>query len=98
MFLQGSHGTGKTFTVKVLINALQACRKRCLICGTTDIAAIQYPEGTTLDSLFRLGINEQPTRSFRSKIGRGTLLARYILAADLIIINEVSMLTSSVAN
>jgi type I site-specific restriction endonuclease len=31
MFLQGSAGTGKTFTVKTLINALQSRRKKCLI-------------------------------------------------------------------
>jgi Cdc6-like AAA superfamily ATPase len=33
MFLQDSAGTGKTFTVKALINALQSHRKKCLICG-----------------------------------------------------------------
>jgi hypothetical protein len=54
MFLQSSAGTGKTFTVKTLINALQSHRKKCLICGTTGIAAVQYPGGTTLHSLFRL--------------------------------------------
>jgi hypothetical protein len=69
-----------------------------LICGTTGIAAVQYPGGTTLHSLFRLGINEQSRGGFRSNIGRGTPLAWYILAADLIIMNEVSMLTSWVAN
>jgi hypothetical protein len=40
MFLQGSAGTGKTFTVKALVNALQSHRKKCLICGTTGIAAV----------------------------------------------------------
>jgi type II secretory pathway predicted ATPase ExeA len=57
MFLQGSAGIGKTFTVKTLISALRACGKRCLICGATGIAAVQYPGGTTLHSLVRLGID-----------------------------------------
>jgi hypothetical protein len=39
-FLQGSVGTGKPFTVKALINAFQSHRKKCLICGTTSIAAV----------------------------------------------------------
>jgi hypothetical protein len=69
-----------------------------LICGTTGIAAVQYPGGTILHSLFHLGINEQSRGGFRSNIGRGTPLARYILAADLIIIDEVSILTFWVAN
>jgi MoxR-like ATPase len=98
IFLQGSAGTGKTFIVKALINALQSHRKKCLICGTTGIAAIQYPGGTTLHSLFRLGIDEQSLGGFRSNIGHGTPLARYVFAADLIIIDEVSMLAPWVAN
>jgi hypothetical protein len=43
MFLQGSARTGKTVTVKALINALQSHLKKCLSCGTTGIAAVQYP-------------------------------------------------------
>jgi hypothetical protein len=69
-----------------------------LICGTTGIAAVQYPPETTFHDLFRLGIDEQSRGGFRSNIGRGTPLARYILAADLIIIDDVSMLTRWVAN
>jgi hypothetical protein len=97
-FLQGSVGTGKPFTVKALTNALQSHRKKCLIRGTTGIAAFQYPCETTLHFLFRLGIDEQSWGCFRSNIERGTPLAQYILAADLIIIDEVSILTPWVAN
>jgi RecG-like helicase len=75
MFLQGSAGTGKTFIVKALINALQSYREKCLICGTTGIAAVQYHHETTLHSLFRLGIDEQSRGGFCSNIGRSTLLA-----------------------
>jgi hypothetical protein len=80
MSLQGSAGTGKTFTLKALISAFQSHRKKRLICGTTGIAAIQYPGGTTPHSLFHLGIDEQSWGDFCSKIGRGTPLARYNLA------------------
>jgi hypothetical protein len=98
MFLQGSAGTGKTFTVKALIKALESTRKKCLICGTTGIAAVQYPGGTTLHSLFHLGIDEQSRGSFYSNVGRRTPLARHIFAADLIIMDEVSMLTPWATN
>jgi hypothetical protein len=98
MFIQGSAGTGETLIVKALINTLQSHRKKCLICGTTGIAAVQHPGGTTLRFLFRLGIDEESRGGFRSNIGLGTPLARYILPADLIIIDEVSMLTPWVAN
>jgi hypothetical protein len=98
MFLTGSAGTRKTFTAKAFINALQSHSTKCLICGTTSIAAVQYPGGTTLHSLFLLGIDEHSWGGFRSNIGRGTPLARHMLAADLIIFDEVSMLTPWVAN
>jgi hypothetical protein len=81
-----------------LINLVQSHRKKCLICGTTGIAAVQYSGGTTLHPLFRLGIDEQCLGGFRSNIGRCTPLARYILAADLIIIDEVSILAPLVPN
>jgi hypothetical protein len=97
-FLQGSARTGKTFTAKALIKPLElSCNKR-LVCGTTSIAAIQDPRGTTLYSLFYLGTNKQFTVSFRSNIGRGIPLARHILAIALIIINEASKLTPPVRN
>jgi hypothetical protein len=98
MFLQGSAGTEKTFTVKDLIRAHESCRRKCLICGTTRITVVQYPGGTTLHSLSRLGIEEEFRGSFRSNIFRDTPQARHIFAADLLIIDEVSMLTSWVAN
>jgi hypothetical protein len=98
MFLQSPAGTGKTFTVKALVNALQSHCKKCFICGTTRIAAVQYPGETTLHSLFRLGIDPRSRGDFRSNIGRGTPLPRYILAAHLIITDEVSMLTPWAAN
>jgi hypothetical protein len=98
MFLQRSATTEKTFTVKAAINAFQSHRTKGLICETTGIAAVQYPGGTTFHSLFRLGIDEPSRGGFRSNIGRDTPLARSRLATDLIIIDEVSMLISWVAN
>jgi hypothetical protein len=71
---------------------------KCLIWGSIRIAAVQYPGGKILHSLFRLGIDGQFWGSFRSNVGRGTPLARHSLAADLIIINKVSMLTPWVTN
>jgi hypothetical protein len=97
MFLQGSAGTGKTYTVKVMLSELQRLGIQVLISATTGIAAVQYPGGQTVHSLFRLGIDELHGARFTSHIGRGTSRARHLLAAGLIIIDEVSMLTPWVA-
>jgi ATP-dependent exoDNAse (exonuclease V) alpha subunit len=62
------------------------------------IAAVQYPGDTTLHSLFRLGIDEAIKGEFRCNIGRDTAQANHILSDDLIMIDEVSMLTPWAAN
>jgi RecG-like helicase len=69
MLLQGSVWSGKTFMVKALIKARESTRKKALICGTTGIAAVQYPGETTLHSLFHLGIDEQFWGNFPSNVG-----------------------------
>jgi hypothetical protein len=96
--LQGSAGTGKTFTVNAIVSELRRLGKRCLITATTGIAAVQYLGGTTVHSLFKLGIDENARMDFRCNIGRDTPHARYLSGADLIVIDEVSMLTPWVAN
>jgi hypothetical protein len=98
MFLEGSVGTAKTFTIRALIAYLESIGKKCLICATTGIAVVQYPGGTRLHSLFRLGIDEESSRRSRPNIGRGTFHAEYILVGDLIVIDEVWTLTLWVAN
>jgi hypothetical protein len=98
MYLQGSAGTGKIFSIKALINGFQCHCKKCLIYRTTGTTTVQYSGGTIVHSLVRLGIGEQSRGGFHSNIGRNIPLARYILAADLIIIDEVLTLTPWVVN
>jgi hypothetical protein len=98
MFLQGSAATEQTFTVKTLITTLESIGKKYSISSNAGIVAVQYPGGTTIHSLFRLGIDDEFTSSFRSNIGHGSLQAQHLLAAELTIINTVSILTPWVAN
>jgi hypothetical protein len=69
-----------------------------LICGTSNIAAVQYPGGTTLHSLFHFGIDEQSPGGFCSKIGCSSPLARHVFSANLTVIDKVSIATPWVAN
>jgi hypothetical protein len=92
MFLQGSAGTGKIFTVRTFLVELAKSEKRVLICGTKGIAVVQYPRGTTVHSLFPLGMDEISTKSFAPNVGKGTFQAERLRSADVIIIDDVSML------
>jgi hypothetical protein len=80
-----------------ILEILQSRGKQCIICATTSVAAMQYHGGVPLHSLFRLGIDEGSRGGFTCNIGRGTAHARYLLGAESIVIDEVSMLTSWVA-
>jgi hypothetical protein len=54
MFLQGSTGKGKTFTMKAVIPALQSRGNTCSMGDITRIAAVQYLGGTP--SICRSGL------------------------------------------
>lgn len=72
--------------------------KKILIAGTTGIAASQYSGGSTLHSLFSLGIDQNDKNNiFKSKIGLKSFKGKMIIDSDLIIIDEVSMLTTQIA-
>jgi hypothetical protein len=98
MSLQGSAGTGETFTVARSVSVLRVQHRNSLICATAGIAAVQYPGGCTLHSLFKLGIDEESRGGFASHIGQGSVHGEIILRAGLLVIDEVSMLTPWVAN
>jgi hypothetical protein len=98
MFLEGSAGTGKTFLVRHLLDTLRSRGTRCIVCATTGIAAVQYEGGVTMHALFKLGIDECSHDRFVSNSGRETPRATFLLSAQWIVIDEVSMLTRWVAD
>lgn len=98
MFLQGRAGTGKTYTTNVIINALRKNGYNVLVTGTTGIAATQYDHGMTCHSLFKLKLDkENCDNEFKCNVGYGTNRAKELLESNLIIIDEISMLTIQTA-
>lgn len=98
-FIQGRAGTGKTYTTNVIINVLRKKGYKVLVTGTTGIAATQYEHGMTCHSLFKLKIDQNINgNEFSCNVGYGTYRAKEILDADLIIIDEISMLTIQTAH
>ena len=98
MFLQGRAGTGKTFTTNYLITTLRKQGYNVLVTGTTGIAASQYQGGQTVHSLFALKIDQKiKDNEFTCNIGLGTQRSNQLKNADLIIIDEISMMTIKTA-
>jgi len=88
-FLTGAAGTGKTRTLKMLWNL---CKKRKVVVGmtaTTGIAATNLPQGLTLHSFAGIGKRSKPSE-IRKRGALGNPVLAYV---DLIVIDEVSMLS-----
>ena len=100
IFLQGRAGTGKTFTVKVICEMLRSMGCKISVTATTGIAATQFNGGMTVHSLFGImptKSNEANTfSSFLNPVGKNTIKAKFLKSLDLIVIDEISMLTPRV--
>jgi ATP-dependent exoDNAse (exonuclease V) alpha subunit len=88
----------KTFTMKAFIRQFARRGKKCLMTETTGIAAMQYQGGTTVHSLLKRGIDAAMRGDLRSTIGRNTFDATHIQSNDVIVMDELSMLTPWLAN
>lgn len=89
IFLQGKAGTGKTFVTKEIIKQLEAAGKNVLKAAPTGLASLNL-NGATLHSLFALnpkGVFNRDKVNFLKQSKRDLLKA-----ADVLIIDEVSML------
>jgi Cdc6-like AAA superfamily ATPase len=97
MLLPGTAGTGKTITVRAIVAEFEKKQKRVLNSRTTGITAAQYPRGTTIHLLFRLGIGEMSTKRLASEVNKGTFRTKSLRSANVIIVDNVSILTHWVA-
>ena len=91
-FVDGPGGTGKTYIYKSLIYKLKSENKMFVATATTGIASLLLPDGRTAHSKFGipLSIHESSTSSIKMQ----SIKAIELRSACLIIIDEVSMLSS----
>ena len=90
LLLTGKPGTGKTFILKYIIDAYLAMGKKVVIAGATGMAAANLDHGRTIHSILRWNPKQQVYDAVRCSQG--------IKDADLLIIDEVSMLGSGIIN
>ena len=99
VFLSGGAGTGKTYTTLEIIRYYKLNNKQILVTASTGIAAVKIG-GQTLHSLLRLGImstfHEFLEQKLNSKLKKD--LRQIISKADLLIIDEISILNAAVIN
>jgi ATP-dependent DNA helicase PIF1 len=56
IFLTGSPGTGKSYTLKAIIKVLQEANKRIAVTASTGCSAVLI-NGQTIHSYLRMGVN-----------------------------------------
>ena len=93
-FLTGAGGTGKSYVIRNIIEALHANGKDVAVTAMTGCAAILLGKGAkTLHSWSGIGLGKEPAEQLLVKIRRATKAKKNWLTYDTIIIDEISMMS-----
>jgi hypothetical protein len=92
--ISGCPGSGKTFLTKYIAHHFQSTGKHVLLCATTGAAATRLgPSATTVHTAFAL-----PRKGQLRPLPRTSAVYNMLQAADVVMLDEFSMLTSLVLN
>ncbi|MCR4334036.1 MAG: AAA family ATPase [Patescibacteria group bacterium] len=94
VYLTGEPGSGKTYTINEFVAWLRASGIEPSVTAATGIAAT-HVAGMTLHSWSGIGINESLSRADVDRIATKEHIAKRITKARVLIIEEISMLSSA---
>ncbi|MGM8884543.1 AAA family ATPase [Psychrobacter sp. 1U2] len=97
VFLTGSAGSGKTYTLNQYIHYLRARRVPVAVTASTGIAAT-HMNGTTIHSWSGIGIKDELSERDLSNLSRKQFLADRLKETAVLIIDEISMLHAKQLN
>ncbi|MBI4262108.1 helix-turn-helix domain-containing protein [Candidatus Uhrbacteria bacterium] len=95
VFLTGEPGSGKTHTINQYVAQMRSCGIEPAITASTGIAATHIG-GYTIHSWSGIGIRRDLTKYDIDRIGQNRNVVRRITNAQILIIDEVSMLSARV--
>ncbi|WP_367109874.1 AAA family ATPase [uncultured Psychrobacter sp.] len=97
VFLTGSAGSGKTYTLNKYINYLRARRVPVAVTASTGIAAT-HMSGNTIHSWSGIGIKDELSERDLTNLSRKQFLADRLKDTAVLIIDEISMLHAKQLN
>ena len=97
VFLTGSAGSGKTYTLNQYIDYLRARRVPVAVTASTGIAAT-HMNGTTIHSWSGIGIKDELTDRDLSTLSRKQFLVDRLKDTAVLVIDEISMLHAKQLN
>ena len=93
-FLTGAGGTGKSYVIRSIVEALHREGKDVALTAMTGCAALLLGKGAkTLHSWAGIGLGKESTQTLIVKLRKSFRAKKNWLAADALIIDEVSMMT-----
>ena len=97
VFLTGSAGSGKTYTLNQYIDYLRARRVPVAVTASTGIAAT-HMNGTTIHSWSGIGIKDELSHRDLTNLSRKQFLADRLKDTAVLVIDEISMLHAKQLN
>jgi len=92
-FLTGAGGTGKSYVIQNIVKALNSDGKDVALTAMTGCAALLLGKGAkTLHSWAGIGLGKEPAEVILMKLRKAFKAKKNWLAADTLIIDEVSMM------
>ena len=93
-FLTGAGGTGKSYVIRNIIEALKRDSKDVALTAMTGCAALLLGSGAkTLHSWASIGLGKESVQSLLVKVRKSFRGKKNWLGSDVLIIDEVSMMT-----
>lgn len=91
IFITGPGGTGKSFTIKYIIELLKTNNKNYGLTATTGTASVLIG-GQTINSFLGIGLGNDKTNNIVKKILSNNILYQKLVKLDVLIIDEISMM------
>lgn len=93
IFITGSAGTGKSYTVNAIVEWAKSVNKQIGITSSTGVSAVNI-KGRTIHSFLGIGLARQSAYNLYAKNRKNTMLSKKIKALNILIIDEISMISA----
>jgi ATP-dependent DNA helicase PIF1 len=94
VFLSGPGGSGKTSVIRVIYDYFTGINKKIEITALTGVAAVQlHANAKTIHSWAGIGLGDKEANFYINKINKSKALKTKWLNIDVLVIDEISMMT-----
>lgn len=93
LFLTGAGGVGKSHLIREIQGWAEETRVSVAVTAMTGCAAVLLPDAKTIHSWAGIGLGREPANELAEIVAKNRRLARRWTSTDILIVDEVSMMT-----